>query len=120
MDKHLRVLIKKVGEPPEEKIIKGTLNEYQKIVGGLIEVISYEDVLLICNDEGKLLQMQPNLKFDYDYIAGDCFFIGDDYENAEFKSLTNEQIASLKEMIEERAFKYSPLNLRKSIEERDY
>ena len=26
----------------------------------------------------------------------------------------------LKEMIEERAFKYSPLNLRKSMEERDY
>lgn len=120
MDKQLRVLIKKVGEPPEEKIIEGTLDEYQKIVGGLIEVISYQDVLLICNDEGKLLQMQPNLNFDYDYIAGDCFFIGDDYENAEFKSLTDKQIGNLKEMIKERAFKYSPLNLRKSIEERDY
>ena len=119
MDKQFRVLIKRVGEPPEEKIINGTLEEYQEIVGGLIEVISYQDVLLIGNDESKLLKMQPNLNFDYDYICGDCFFIGDDYENAGFKSLTDVQIKNLKEMIEEKAFKYSPLNLNKTMEERD-
>ena len=30
--------------------------------------------------------------FDFDYIAGDCFFVGDDYDNGDFKSLTDEQI----------------------------
>ena len=29
---------------------------------------------------------------DFDYIAGDCFFVGDDYDNGDFKSLTDEQI----------------------------
>ena len=50
--------------------------------------------------------MKPNLCFDYDYIAGDCFLIGDDYENADFKSLTDEQIKRAKEDWKKRAFIY--------------
>ena len=48
--------------------------------------------------------MPPNLKLDYDYIAGNCFFIGDDYKRADFKSLTDEQISKLKEKIKEISF----------------
>ena len=36
--------------------------------------------------------MNANLIFDYDYIGGNCFAVGDDYKNGDFKSLTDEQI----------------------------
>ena len=56
---------------------------------------------------GKLDNLKPNIIFDYDYIAGDCFFIGDDYENADFKSITDEQIKEVSKMIEKISVKYS-------------
>lgn len=103
--KELRIVLKKVGENPEVMNIENTLEAKQKLVDGLIEVVSItEDILLICNEEGKLDNLPPNLLFDYDYIAGDCFFIGDDYENGDFKSLTDEQIEEAKEICESRQF----------------
>ena len=48
--------------------------------------------------------LPPNLLFDYDYIAGDCFFVGDDYKNGDFKSLTDEQIEEVKEICQKRQF----------------
>ena len=92
-EKELRIVLKKVGRNPEIMNIENTLDAKQKLVGGLIEVVGLtEDILLVCNEEGKLDNLLPNLMFDFDYIAGDCFFIGDDCENGNFKSLTDEQI----------------------------
>ncbi len=101
----LRILYKKVGKLPKVKIIKNTLEAKQELVKGLIEVIPYKDMLLICNEEGKLLNESPNVIFDFDYIAGDCFVVGDDYENGDFKSLTNEQIEIAKADLTKRSFK---------------
>lgn len=108
----IKILYKKVGELPEVKNINNTLEEKQKLVNGLIEIIDYDDdILLICNEEGKILNMEPNLLFDYDYIAGDCFFIGDDYKNADFKSLTDEQIEKIKLNIKNHSYKMKNINL---------
>lgn len=102
-NKELKIVLKKVGEEPKIMNIENTLEAKQKLVDGWIEVISVtEDILLVCNEEGKLDNLPPNLLFDYDYIAGDCFFIGDDYENGDFKSLTDEQIEEVKEICEKR------------------
>ena len=104
-EKELRIVLKKVGEIPEIMNIENTLEAKQKLVGGLIEVVSVTDnILLICNEEGKLENLFPNLVFDYDYIAGDCFFVGDDYENGDFKSLTDEQIEEIKDLCKEREY----------------
>lgn len=102
----MRVLYKKVGESPVVKIINASLEAKQELVGGLIEVVPYEDVLIICNEEGKILNMPPNVVFDYDYIAGDFFVIGDDYEHGDFKSLTKDEIEYYKKDLETRSFKY--------------
>jgi hypothetical protein len=105
----LRVLTKKVGQAPSIEIIEDTLEAKQKLVGGLIEVVPFydeKDILLICNEEGKILNMKPNLDIGYDYIAGDCFFVGDDYKNSGFKSLTREQILDIEEMLNEMSFEY--------------
>ena len=103
-EKELRILLKRFGRDPEVKIIENTLKAKQMLVGGLIEVIPYGDVLLVCNEEGKLFDFPPNLRFDYDYIAGDCFVVGDDYENADFRSLTDEEIEKYTKDLKERSF----------------
>ena len=105
-NKKIRILYKEVGKEPQIMFIDNTLEAKQKLVGGLIEVVPYEDVLIICNEEGKLLNMPPNLVFEYDYIAGNCFVIGDDYKNADFKSLTDEEILKYREYLKKRSFNF--------------
>ena len=105
-NKKIRILYKEVGKEPQIMFIENTLEEKQKLVGGLIEVVPYEDVLIICNEEGKILNMPPNLVFEYDYIAGNCFVIGDDYKNADFKSLTDEEILKYREDLRKRSFNF--------------
>ena len=84
----LKIVYKEVGKDPVVMEIDDTLEAKQKLVGGLIEVVPYkENLLLICNEEGKITNLKPNLQFDYDYIAGNCFVVGDDYENGGLKSV---------------------------------
>ena len=105
-NKKIRILYKEVGKEPQIMFIDNTLEAKQKLVGGLIEVVPYDDVLIICNEEGKILNMLPNLVFEYDYIAGNCFVIGDDYKNADFKSLTDEEILKYREDLKKRSFNF--------------
>src|SRR5699024_5505190 len=84
--------------------IDDTLEAQQKLVEGLIEVVPYKDnLLLICNEEGKINNLAPNLQFDYDYIAGNCFIVGDDFENEGFKSVEDKQIEDIKKDLKERS-----------------
>lgn len=101
----IRIVLKNVAEEPRVMNIENSLEAKQKLVNGLIEVVPVtDDILLICNEEGKLENLLPNLVFDYDFIAGDCFFIGDDYENGDFKSLTDEQIKEVFDICKKRQF----------------
>ena len=103
----IRILLKRVGKKPLVKVINNTLEEKQRLVGGLIEVVDFDDNnLLICNEEGKVANLKPNLGFDLDYIAGDCFFIGDDYQNASFKSLSLEDCERICKEIKNKSFVY--------------
>lgn len=106
-EKRLRIVFKEVGKNPKVKFIDNTLEAKQKLVGGLIEVIPYNDLLLVCNEEGKILNLPANVVFDYDYIAGNCFVVGDDYFNGDFKSLTQEEILRAKEDLIRRSMKYT-------------
>ena len=103
----IRILLKRVGKKPLVKVINNTLEEKQRLVGGLIEVVDYDkDNLIIANEEGKVDGLKPNLGFDLDYIAGDCFFIGDDYQNASFKSLSLEDCERICKEIKNKSFVY--------------
>ena len=104
----LQIVYKKVNEDAKIMEIENTLEAKQKLVGGLIEIVPYinDDTLLVCNEEGKLMNLKPNVVFDYDYIAGDLFVIGDDYENADFKSLTDAQCEEIIKDLNSRAMKY--------------
>ena len=126
MNKKLRILYKEVGKEAIETYVENTLKAKQNLVGGLIEIVPFEDVLLVCNEEGKLLNLKPNLLFDYDYIAGNCFVIGDDYQNADFRSLTDDEIQKYKIELEKYSLKYSENSLidersdNDEIQEKDY
>lgn len=116
--KKLKVVFKEVGKNPIEMEIEDTLEAKQKLVGGLIEVVQYkDDLLLICNEEGKISNLKPNLVFDYDYIVGDCFIIGDDYENAGFKSLTDDEVKSVIKDLKNRAIEIEEIEEVETITE---
>lgn len=111
VDKVLTIMLKKVGKSPEIIEIENSIEEKQKLVGGLINVIPYKDALIIHNDEGKKLNLKPNLVFDYEYIAGDCIIVGDDYYRGGFKSLTKEQVKYLQIDLEKISFKYEKTDI---------
>jgi hypothetical protein len=92
-EKHIIVVILEPEKPARVETIENTLANLQKIVGGYIECVREEGFDIIINEEGKLLQLQPNfLIYGGDYIAGTAIFAGVDYNEGEFKSLTDEQI----------------------------
>ncbi len=97
----IRAVLVKSGEEPEVIEFEHTLEEMQRLVGGgLIQPIFPfdDDVALICNDEGKLMEMPLNRAlYDlrgevYDIIAGDFFICRAPADSDTFTSLTDEQV----------------------------
>ena len=95
----IKCLLVEPYELPKEIIIDNTLEAKQEIVGGYIECAylpNDDSVVIICNEEGKINGMKLNRDIGHDIIAGPFLIVGDDYENGEFKSLTEEQILKYK------------------------
>lgn len=95
----IKGLLIKPYELPEEIEIENTLEAKQHIVGGYIECVYPENdnsVVFVCNEEGKINGMRLNRNIGYDIIAGPFLILGDDYDNGDFKSLTDDQILKYK------------------------
>lgn len=99
MEGKIKVLVYPVGKAPQVQEISG-LEDMQKIVGGYIEYTDLGAITgikelanydLYSNDEGKLIGLQMNRMFKYDFIAGD-FFISKANEEGESVSLTEDDI----------------------------
>ena len=96
----MQVVIVEPQKKPEVREIGSGLESMQQIVGGLIEAVYPfdEPVALICNEEGKLLDLPLNraLRDDagevYDIIAGMFFLCADPPDGEHFESLTDQQI----------------------------
>ncbi len=92
----MKVLLIKPYEEPQITEIDGSLKSMQQLVGGYIEVTyPYEDrVVLIVNDEGKILNLTPNREIKdkngqiTDVIFGDFFIAGDGTDD--FASISDE------------------------------
>lgn len=98
-EEKIRCLLVEPYELPKEIKIDNTLEEKQKLVGGYIECTYLPNdpsVVIICNEEGKINGMKLNRYIGHDIIAGPFLIVGDDYENGDFKSLTDEQILKYK------------------------
>ena len=98
----IRALLVKPNEAPKEVYIENTLEAKQEIVGGYIEVctpILHDDTaVIICNEEGKLLGLEPNRPlYDeedniYDVVCGDFIILDAPEDSDDFGSLSAEQV----------------------------
>ena len=69
---------------PEEIEIEDELEAMHQLVGGYIETVQFMspvplrgNYLIVCNEEGKLLDLPSNIEIagGLDYICGDCFIV---------------------------------------------
>lgn len=100
----MRVLVVEPKRRPEVREIDDSLKAMQEIVGGLIQPIYLDDsVVLICNDEGKMINLPMNRGLRdkggqiYDIVSGTFFLCGTPADSDCFTSLTQEQIERYKE-----------------------
>lgn len=108
MNDNLTVLYVEPKKIPKQITIKNTLEEKQKLVGGLIEytnLIDDNSVLLICNEEGKILGLPYNRDIGHDIIVGPFILVGNDQRLGEDISLTEEQIKKYTNAFNEKSIK---------------
>lgn len=106
MSKKLKGLLVAENKLPEVVEIPDTLKSLQELVGGYIEYCympEHEDVVLICNEEGKINGMGPNRDIGHDIIFGPFFVIGDNPDIGENISLTEEQISKWTKLFDEKS-----------------
>lgn len=74
--KTVKIIYKKPNEFPAVMEIEDTIENYQDLVGGYIETVSFNDkTLIVCNEEGKLLGLEPNIIYNGDCIVGPVIFV---------------------------------------------
>ena len=96
----MQVVIVEPEKKPVVQNIDGALASMQQIVGGTIQAVYpfEEPVALICNDEGKLLNLPLNRALRdsngaiYDIVAGTFFLCAAPADSDHFESLTDEQV----------------------------
>ena len=101
----MQVVIVEPKKKPIVQDIDAGLESMQKIVGGSIEVVYpvEEPVALICNEEGKLLNLPLNraLRDDegnvYDIISGTFFVCAAPPDSDHFAGLTDQQVKTYME-----------------------
>lgn len=90
MEQEIQILLFVPGEPPKRKEIPNTLKAFQQEVGGYIQSVRFADGMeLICNEEGRLLDLPENRLG----IRGTFFLVRTQGE--EFVSLTDDDISHL-------------------------
>ena len=74
---YMRVLVKQPGKKAITTWLENKLEALQRFVGGYVECILLDDsILMICNEEGKLLNMPVNFILENDVIVGPVIFCG--------------------------------------------
>lgn len=91
----VRHVIKRAGHLPELREEEFTLDYLRNVVGGSIELFQLGHLCGYCNDEGKLLGLQPNFRTPGDYICGTVVIFGA-YAGEDEASLTDEDVEVLR------------------------
>jgi len=103
-DNLMRVVYVEPNKPAYEAEVTGTLEGEQRAVQGLIEAVyldNDDDVLLICNEEAKLIGMEGNrhVNINDEIIAGPFFVCGSSGSN--FRGLTDEEVTKYMDRFKE-------------------
>ena len=92
----IKVVVYRVGQEPQVETIEDSLAGMQSVVGGYIETVGIDgDIILVCNEEGKMVGLPANRSLRGDIIVGDCFITAAG-EEGDFVSLTDEQVKRAK------------------------
>lgn len=95
----IKVIIKK----PEDEFgrlveVENELEVFQSIVGGYTETMGYKNLVIICNEEGKLRGLQPNVVLGRDMLVGTiivCGASGDEFSDIPIDFKKWEQIVNM-------------------------
>lgn len=98
--KKVRAIVCEPNKPPRVEMLEDSLDEWQELVRGTIEVIypHDDDSCMIMNDEGKLERLDANRALKdgdgniYDVVAGTLAIVRAPADSDMFASLTDEQV----------------------------
>ena len=81
--KYINCLLYEVGREPICISLRNALKDLQEVVGGNIEVVPLRGTnnLLVCNEEGLILNLEANRAVYNQFIYGDFFICGRDGED---------------------------------------
>ena len=103
-EEHIKVLKVAPLEKPEVCYVKNELRALQEAVSigadyvGLIEILDLDErTCILCNEEGKLINLMPNRRVGDDIICG-VFYVTGQNEDGDLTSLTDEQIEHYSEV----------------------
>lgn len=97
MNNKIRILVVEPNKEPYQLKIEHKLENLQRVLGGLIEFVELEhNVDLICNEEGKLNNLEFNRVITNDVICGTFFIAG--HHKGETISLSKKQIKKYKKI----------------------
>lgn len=101
-ENQILVITKHPGQPAQiDPLFYNELEAFQQFVGGYIETITFStDHLLICNEEGKLLDLPYNINFLGEEIVGPCMIVGYDREG-NFRSVKGSHVSCLMRVLNE-------------------
>ncbi|MDY5440241.1 MAG: DUF3846 domain-containing protein [Eubacteriales bacterium] len=108
--KKIKCLLKEPSKEAVEIEIEDTLENYQKLVGGDIEVVSIgryrnilpENIVFVVNDVGLIIGLKPNIMHGLNYLAGNIV-VAKTNSLGEFVDLNNEDIKLAKSYLLEKA-----------------
>lgn len=99
----ITVLMVEPGKHPAITTLENNLDSLQKAVSigasyqGLIEIMTIRPgIVLLCNEEGKLIGLEGNRRIGQDVIAGVFYIVGED-RNGNLASLPKAAIAEFTE-----------------------
>lgn len=94
----MRAIYKVPGKEAEVRDIENTLEALQRLVGGYIEHYTFiSGVGMIMNEEGKLMDMDPNFRYGHDMVVGPAIFVGEGGED--FTDITDAQAMRVMEFL---------------------
>ena len=102
-EQRIKVLMVEPGEHPKITYLDNNLRALQKAVSigadytGLIEILSLDDTTcILCNEEGKLIGLEPNRRLGDDVLCG-VFYVVDQNKHGDLTSLSEEAIQTCTE-----------------------
>lgn len=98
--KKISALSKRPGEPPRHVWVSNNLEALQKAVEGYIEAITVSrgdgrDLVIICNEEGKIRGMAHNVTIYGEDFVGPILVVGVDGEDFDDLPLTWQEMKTL-------------------------